>query len=128
MNKQQQINIDKTKGILIGYMIHLIQNETGGDLEVCPEMSEHAQGHADFMAKKGKLIGAPAHMLYSDELIGSITVPTSNLKVGLFNLVGRWFKYEANRERIKNAKKMGVGLGIKQNQDKATLFATKRMM
>ena len=122
------MDIEESKGELIKYMIYLIEKKIGNLIEYDQNMANDAELHAKYMAEQDKLSKTPEEFLYSNELIGSMTISSKHIKIGLLNMLDKWFKYEENRQKVMNAKKMGMGLSLKENQGKTKIYATKRLL
>lgn len=115
-----------SKEVLVQYMIYQIQKKLDKEIAHNHMMSEHASKHSEYMAEKDKVSATPEEFLYSDEFVGSITIPSRYIKIGLLNLLYKWFRLEENKQRISGAKEMGVGISLKEKGDKTTAFVTTR--
>ena len=122
------MDTENQKEALIPYMIYAIEKKIGKELEYNDELARDAQNRSKKMAEEDKILRSPEKFLSSDELVGSITVETKYLKIGLLDMVNKWFKYEENKQKVMNASKTGIGIETKELQGKTTAFVTKKFM
>lgn len=111
---------------LVPYMVHLLEKITYKRFNYNMDMAADALKHAQFMADNKKVSKTPEHLLYCHENVGSITIPSRYVKLGIFNVVNNWFKYEQTKHNILNADEIGIGVAAVEEDNNITLFIAQR--
>lgn len=120
------MDTQKANKILVPYMMHLLEKITYKKFKYNMDMASDALKHSNYMAENKKTTKTPDSLLYCHENIGTITVPSKYAKLGIFNIVNNWFRYEQSKQKLINSDEIGIGISTVQDNNNLTIFVTQR--